>query len=819
MLQLFSQLFSQGQPEPRLLPEWWVSYLLRSEGKLFLLSALCKLLWSASALSCAYYFVQNLVATRDIKIGLSLCFAYLAAMIALSFFAQCLGFLSGQLGSRVKARLAALVAEHALLHAAASKTNQSLALTLASSEAHLVCDGAAMFHYLWAAPVEAVAIIALLVDFSNYGGWICAAVASASILTLYALSVVMTRIRARFNAARSQQVVLFFEVLQNVRSFRFYGWDAFFLRKLHGLTGQMESLLAQLGMLKSFNYVLTSALSPLLCIVMFGFLSKQMGTLTAELAFTALSLFNTLRFPMVMLPNAARSYSSASAAYNRIRDFLNSDKVVDHRHVLQTAGVVEIHSLPVGPSGAMLDKWAASPGELWIFQGPVRSYKTTLIETIAGHCFIAPSASVGVGGRVSYAMQRPWLRQATIRDNIVCCEPWNAERYDRVLFACALKTDLSVMQLGDETPIAEKGISLSGGQRQRVGLARAAYRIADVYLLDNPVSALDDQTQQHIWTHLIEGLLQSSTVIVASSRPVPSCTAVLKLSRDGVLKGDSAVTRFNGFMNENASAGPPLRYSKPFSLEATSCSAPSSWTQESSEGHSETLMLPVRSRSLTMEDAAVANMSREVRVYRRYTDDIERAAASSGASAFSSVMNFFNDSAALSRLRNTLDEELLTASSSSNKNRPNDLRSEVPSSFFDYYERLEKSSDPVCLDRPQNADSSLRLGEFGRCRRQSESTSRADFKGCGEVCEAAHHQQHASNVTENTKATRSPKNGLLGWIEEGNIWMWIPVAISYPLSQGIRITSDFFLRFWSENRYDHLSQQGYLEVYSWMTCG
>jgi ABC-type multidrug transport system fused ATPase/permease subunit len=409
---------SKGPAERRPLPKWWVVYLLRSEAKLFIVSALCKLLWSASALSCAYYFVQTLVGTSDITYGLYICFAYLAVMIALSFFAQYLGFLSGQLGSRVKARLAALVAEHALLHAAATKGNQSLALTIASSDAHLVCDGAVMFHYLWVAPVEVTAIVALLVDFSRDGGLICAGVASATVLILYVLSAIMSRIRGRFNAVQSEQVTMFFEVLQNVRSFRFYGWDALFLRKLHALTDQMEAFLMRLAMFKSFNLILVSALSQLLCIVMFGTLSKQNGALTPKLAFTALSLFNTLRFPLVVLPNAARAYSAASSAYIRIRDFLNVDKFVDRRLVAETAGAVEIEKLPVGPNGSILEKWSATPGELWIIEGPVRSYKTTLIEAIAGHYSIPTAATIRLGGRVSYATQKAWMQQATIRDNI-----------------------------------------------------------------------------------------------------------------------------------------------------------------------------------------------------------------------------------------------------------------------------------------------------------------------------------------------------------------------------------------------------------------
>ena len=89
---------------------------------------------------------------------------------------------------------------------------------------------------------------------------------------------------------------------------------------------------------------------------------------------------------------------------------------------------------------------------------------------------------------MSYAPQVPWMQQATIKENIICCEPWDAMRFKSIIHACALEPDFQQMALGFDTPVAEKGISLSGGQKQRVALARAAYRKADIYVLDNPIS-------------------------------------------------------------------------------------------------------------------------------------------------------------------------------------------------------------------------------------------------------------------------------------------------------------------------------------------
>lgn len=177
------------------------------------------------------------------------------------------------------------------------------------------------------------------------------------------------------------------------------------------------------------------------------------------------------------------------------------------------------------------------------------------------------------------------------------------------------------MLLGDETPIAEKGISLSGGQKQRVGLARAAYRAADVYVLDNPISALDDQTQEHIWTHLIEGLLQHATVIVGSSRPVISCTATVHVTADGLKQGE--YTEFhNGWCDKRSKPVPP-RYVEgsdkvPVKIRVAEPPAVPAHTSSESKLSAPTQRSRVGSSLMTVEGASVSDVTNEVRLYEDF---------------------------------------------------------------------------------------------------------------------------------------------------------------------------------------------------------
>ncbi|KAG0310531.1 hypothetical protein BG000_007016, partial [Podila horticola] len=121
-------------------------------------------------------------------------------------------------------------------------------------------------------------------------------------------------------------------------------------------------------------------------------------------------------------------------------------------------------------------------------------------------------------GSVAYVPQQAWIVNASVRDNITFGKVFDKERYDHILFASGLLPDLAILAAGDQTEIGERGINLSGGQKQRLSLARAAYQDADIYLLDDPLSAVDAHVDQHLWTHLIgpEGLLKNKTRVLVT---------------------------------------------------------------------------------------------------------------------------------------------------------------------------------------------------------------------------------------------------------------------------------------------------------------
>lgn len=156
-----------------------------------------------------------------------------------------------------------------------------------------------------------------------------------------------------------------------------------------------------------------------------------------------------------------------------------------------------------------------SCGELCAITGPVGSGKSSLLRTVLGETKIAHGKLLQ-RGKVVYASQVPWIFTGTIRENVLFGLPYNEKRYKEVIEACQLTADFSLFPSGDSTLIGEHGIVLSGGQRARVSLARAIYFNADIYLLDDPFSALDIEVGKLLFEQCIKRLLVSHLVVLVT---------------------------------------------------------------------------------------------------------------------------------------------------------------------------------------------------------------------------------------------------------------------------------------------------------------
>ncbi|VVC87931.1 unnamed protein product, partial [Leptidea sinapis] len=155
------------------------------------------------------------------------------------------------------------------------------------------------------------------------------------------------------------------------------------------------------------------------------------------------------------------------------------------------------------------------PGKLIAVIGPVGAGKSSLLHVLLKELPLV-SGSVHLGGTVSYASQEPWLFAGSVRQNILFGQPMDRPRYNTVVRRCALDRDFTLFPHGDKTVVGERGVSLSGGQRARISLARAVYKRADIYLLDDPLSAVDAHVGRHLFESCIVGYLRNTTRVLVT---------------------------------------------------------------------------------------------------------------------------------------------------------------------------------------------------------------------------------------------------------------------------------------------------------------
>ncbi|GFG38298.1 hypothetical protein Cfor_11595 [Coptotermes formosanus] len=157
----------------------------------------------------------------------------------------------------------------------------------------------------------------------------------------------------------------------------------------------------------------------------------------------------------------------------------------------------------------------APKGQLIGVCGHVGSGKTALLLTILGQLRLI-SGQVTRDGSCAYVSQESWVLNATLKENILFGESFNSKRYYEAVYCCSLSQDINMLPGGDQTEIGERGVNLSGGQKQRVALARALYANRDIYLLDDPLSAVDAHVSAHIFDRCILTALKYKTVVLVT---------------------------------------------------------------------------------------------------------------------------------------------------------------------------------------------------------------------------------------------------------------------------------------------------------------
>uniref|UniRef100_A0A671RDJ2 Multidrug resistance-associated protein 9-like n=1 Tax=Sinocyclocheilus anshuiensis TaxID=1608454 RepID=A0A671RDJ2_9TELE len=243
-------------------------------------------------------------------------------------------------------------------------------------------------------------------------------------------------------------------------------------------------------------------------------------TIFSPQAYTIIAVFNCMRMSMGLLPFSVKAVAEGKVALTRLKVGLFHISLMLSKTKDNYLSIVLNHfdkhsGCVLALQQSLMNLSVHLQGSLLGGCGNVGSGKTSLISSILEQMHLL-SGSVSANGTLAYVSQQAWIFHGTVRDNILMGEPFDQTRYARVIHACSLKPDLEILPYGDQTEIGERGINLSGGQKQRVSLARAVYSNRDIFLLDDPLSAVDAHVGKHIFEECIKKELKGKSVILVT---------------------------------------------------------------------------------------------------------------------------------------------------------------------------------------------------------------------------------------------------------------------------------------------------------------
>ncbi|XP_075889870.1 ATP-binding cassette sub-family C member 3 isoform X2 [Nelusetta ayraudi] len=432
-------------------------------------------------------------------------------------------------GMNVRTAIIGAIYRKALVITNAAKRSSTVGeiVNLMSVDAQRFMDLTTFLNMLWSAPLQI--ILALYFLWQNLGPSVLAGV--AVMVMLIPLNAVIAMKTRAFQVEQMQhkdaRIKLMNEILNGIKVLKLYAWETSFRDKVLAIRQKELNVLrktAYLGAVSTMAWTSAPFLVALTTFAVYVTVDEN-NILDAEKAFVSLSLFNILRFPLNMLPQVISSMVQANVSLKRIQAFLSHDELdpnaVDKKNAASefTVAVANGKFTWAKEDSPVLHNinMMVPQGSLLAVVGHVGCGKSSLISALLGE-MEKVEGEVSIRGTVAYVPQQAWIQNATLRDNILFGQPYNEQKYCCVLEACALTPDLEVLPGGDMTEIGEKGINLSGGQRQRVSLARALYSDADVYLLDDPLSAVDAHVAKHIFDNLIgpEGALKGKTRVLVT---------------------------------------------------------------------------------------------------------------------------------------------------------------------------------------------------------------------------------------------------------------------------------------------------------------
>ncbi|KAI5634801.1 ABC transporter domain-containing protein [Phthorimaea operculella] len=440
---------------------------------------------------------------------------------------------------------------------------------------------------LWVTPILVGVVLYLMWDMAGYAPFVGIFSVTLMMVPLQGFLTKLSATYRRLMAARTdQRIKLMSEIINGIQVIKMYAWEKPFQTVVAAARAYEVAVLKKSSYVRSifigFSVFTQEIITLLTCV--FLLISGQM--VTATLIFPLQQYFSIIQVDLIIIfPMAIMSLAELLVSIERIQAFLVMDEREDLALLPKTNLARNLKfndkQMEKGNKTLVANKYSSASNELqnslpspkedtsstyaievngvsasWTNSeektlknvtlrvrrgkscaiiGPVGSGKSSLLQVLLKELPVC-GGHVNVHGKVSYACQEPWLFPATVRENILFGQTYDAKKYKEVARACCLLPDFKQFPYGDLSLVGERGVTLSGGQKARINLARAVYREADVYLLDDPLSAVDANVGRLLFEGCINGYLRGKTVVLVTHQVhfVQACDTIVLLNQGAV---------------------------------------------------------------------------------------------------------------------------------------------------------------------------------------------------------------------------------------------------------------------------------------------
>lgn len=486
-------------------------------------------------------------------------FRYEGFLLAFSlFFSKSLESLSQRqwyfrtrlIGVRVRSLLTAAIYRKQLKLSNAARMMHSGGeiMNYATVDAYRIGEFPFWFHQTWTTSLQLCIALGILVHSVGLATFASLAVIILTVLCNTPLAKLQHKFQSKLMVAQDERLKASSEALVSMKVLKLYAWETHFKKVIEELRKEEYKWLSGVQLRKAYNGFLFWTSPVLVSAATFGACYFLKVPLHASNVFTFVATLRLVQDPIRSIPDVIGVVIQARVAFARIVKFLDAPEL-QTENVRKKCDVSTLNHAIVMRSANL--SWEMNPlkptlrdinlevqhGEKVAICGEVGSGKSTLLAAVLGEVPYI-QGTIKVYGRIAYVPQTAWIQTGTIRENILFGSSMDDLRYQETLRRCSLVKDLELLPYGDMTEIGERGVNLSGGQKQRIQLARALYQDADIYLLDDPFSAVDAHTATSLFTDYVMEALSEKTVLLVTHQVdfLPAFHCCLLMSDGEILR-------------------------------------------------------------------------------------------------------------------------------------------------------------------------------------------------------------------------------------------------------------------------------------------